>query len=859
MSTPFRPRRDPRPDIEQALERAIELSVGTKRYLITDGRLVYERHRRYRYTFTLAQGSWDLPDGTDLQLASLDLAHSLPVELSNTKDDAVTITVTQRLTERTLASAHLMVDRAFLLRKLKEAFLLESTSAQLGLKLLGVLDCADVEAEVHLVEPVKEVFPADDAQLLAMRRALSSELLMVMGPPGTGKTDMLAAIALLHATLFGYRVLIVSHTNIAIDTAVLRLVKFLRKMGLERFLDQQRLVRYGDPHLAELETDDYRSVTMPLIVADMIAQNRDEVARLERRRETLLAQLATDRETLPKLVQSWQQHKAQLERQQRQAEQALIELAAEEQARLTPIMEQLTPRLDQRAQEEETMKNAGADWEKATRQLGQLELSYQDRWMPYDTEQEKLKRLRKHRWLVRFVIQAWMGEWEKDLEETVQALATPLQQLARQMDALRLDQARAMGTYHQARQHRDALIPTIAYWERERDTRPASSVEREVALNGQLAEITQQLATGDPRIAEVERAIASAEKEVALLEDSLARLDQQLADTKREAARKVVEEAQIVAATLTGLYLNPHLLNQEWDVVILDEGSMAPPPAVVVAGNCAKRHFIVIGDPHQLAPICKFDKAERLVRFWLGVDIYTHGHYTLDEAGMGVHHCVLLPYQSRMHIDICDLVREPVYKGLLKDRDPHAWRPAFKPEPGYPVVLYDTSGEPLAQAQQPKRTGKSRYNEYHADLTVALAKLVLASLPDERHKPEYMGIVTPYTAQRDEIKERIQGTDLEVYCRVGTVHAYQGLEFDILIFDLVESPGLAIAPFLRGGWGSEAMRLLNVAVTRARHKLYIVANMLYIREQLPASSMLRQITGRAVQKRCIQAAQLLNQ
>jgi hypothetical protein len=131
-------------------------------------------------------------------------------------------------------------------------------------------------------------------------------------------------------------------------------------------------------------------------------------------------------------------------------------------------------------------------------------------------------------------------------------------------------------------------------------------------------EIAQQLSTGYPRITKVEQAIADAEREVALLEESLARLDQQLADTKREAARKVVEQAQIVAATLTGLYLNPHLLNQEWDVVILDEGSMAPPPAVVVAGNCAKRHFIVIGDPHLLAPVCKFDKIEKLVRFWLG-------------------------------------------------------------------------------------------------------------------------------------------------------------------------------------------------------------------------------------------------
>ncbi len=209
MLQSFHPRKDPTKAIEQALDRAIELSVGTRHYTITDGRLVYEPHRRYRSAYTLTQGSWDLPDGTDLQLSSSDLAHSLPVQPSTTKDESVTITVTQRLTERTLASAQLVVDRAFLLRKLKEDLLCESTSAQCGLKLLGVLDCADGEAEAHLVETIKEVFSADEAQLLAMRRALYSELLMVLGPPGTGKTDVLAAIALLHATLFSYRVLIV--------------------------------------------------------------------------------------------------------------------------------------------------------------------------------------------------------------------------------------------------------------------------------------------------------------------------------------------------------------------------------------------------------------------------------------------------------------------------------------------------------------------------------------------------------------------------------------------------------------------------------------------------------------------------
>jgi len=410
--------------------------------------------------------------------------------------------------------------------------------------------------------------------------------------------------------------------------------------------------------------------------------------------------------------------------------------------------------------------------------------------------------------------------WEKDLEDTVQTLATQLHGLAVQIRELQQVQRQAVDAYQQAR-HRNDLM--------------------------------QELAAGNPRIAEIERDIVSWEQEVASLEETLARLDQQVANLKREAERQAVEGAQIVAATLTALYLNRVLLAQEWDVVLVDEASMAPPPAVKVAADCARHHLIIVGDPQQLAPICTFKDDQ--VRRWLGLDVFSHGGYTLEEAEQGTHHCVLLRYQSRMHSDICDLVRWPVYQGRLKDRNPLAPRRAFQPEPEHAVVLYDTGNVKRARAYQPDN-GRSRYNEYHAELDLILAEQVLSGVPVDERYAEYIGIVTPYTAQRECIKERMQGKDLEIYCRVGTVHAFQGMEFRVVIFDVVEAPDLRIAPFLREGWGSDAMRLLNVAVTRTRDKLLIVANLPHIHKQ-PASSMLRQIMLLAVQKRHIPAEALL--
>ena len=84
--------------------------------------------------------------------------------------------------------------------------------------------------------------------------------------------------------------------------------------------------------------------------------------------------------------------------------------------------------------------------------------------------------------------------------------------------------------------------------------------------------------------------------------------------------------------------------------------------------------------------------------------------------------------------------------------------------------------------------------------------------------------------------------------RAGTVHKFQGLECEVDVFDTVESPDLPPTSFIRGGAGSEAQRLINVAVTRARKKLILVANRAYLARHLAEDSSVR---GRHVMWRAI--------
>lgn len=839
---------DPRTEMDRALEKAIEVSRRQKRYSVSDGRLRDEQPGRYRYTFLL-EYTWDLTDDTDLELESSELAQPLQAKLSSTKDEVVTITVGQRLPVSALDHAYLVVDRARLLRKMQEALNQESAPAQLGLKLFGALDSVDGEADDHLLEQISDVFQPDEAQRRAIKRAMESELLMILGPPGTGKTDVLAAIALLHSILYKpTRVLITSHTNIAIDNAIIRLARFFRQHGLDHLLENHHLVRYGDPHLADLMSNDYRSIAMPLIIEDEIEPLREEIARLERKREQLHGELAKGRSELPKLRAAWQERKVALVQQQKKIRSELADLEAEEQARLASIDMYLLPLLRQDEAAKQILESSGTSWNSDHRTFTSLQTDYQQKLALYQVEEAKLQRLRTHPPIVRFFVQLARSEWENDVEARVRVRGQPLTLLMQQIEPLRVRLDENFKRYQQAEQRRKDLAPAVASWKKRREI-PQQYTQKKVEHTKSLQQIEQELVTGNPRIVGIEQEIENWAKQVVLLEEALARLDQQVIDVKHKAARMIVENASIVGATLTALYLNPTLLSQEWDVVIVDEGSMAPPPAVMIAADRARHHLVVVGDPLQLAPVCKLKDpdGQDLIKHWLGRDVFSHGGYTLQEAGAGTHHSILLPYQSRMHADICDLVRGPIYKGLLKDRNPHAPRPKIGPEPEHAVVLYDTGPSRQARALKPA-SGSSRYNPYHAEIVKHMAEQVLPDMPNVA--PECIGIVTPYAAQRDCIKELLRGTELEVFTRVGTVHAFQGLEFDALILDIVESPGLKIAPFLRGGWGSDAMRLLNVAVTRARHKLLIVVNMPYISGE-PASFILPQIMRLACQKKRI--------
>jgi superfamily I DNA and/or RNA helicase len=147
---------------------------------------------------------------------------------------------------------------------------------------------------------------------------------------------------------------------------------------------------------------------------------------------------------------------------------------------------------------------------------------------------------------------------------------------------------------------------------------------------------------------------------------------------------------------------------------------------------------------------------------------------------------------------------------------------ALPPRAGYSLMI-DTSRAPTAACV---RAGRSWQNPYTAKLTIAIVDAILkAASRDNRDLS--VAIITPYRAQvkllRNKLRELSTSSLWQRY-RVtpGTIHQFQGSEADIVLFDMVDGPGRpALGALLRGDTG---IRLVNVAITRARGKLILLIN-----------------------------------
>ena len=112
----------------------------------------------------------------------------------------------------------------------------------------------------------------------AIRMANTQPITFIWGPPGTGKTTTLARIALEHITQ-NHRVLMLSHTRIAVDNAVWKLYQ------LNSSLPVGKIIRYGDATQEEIVNHPY--LTSYQLAIRKLPDLQNEILKLAKEKKSL--------------------------------------------------------------------------------------------------------------------------------------------------------------------------------------------------------------------------------------------------------------------------------------------------------------------------------------------------------------------------------------------------------------------------------------------------------------------------------------------------------------------------------------------------------------------------------------------
>jgi hypothetical protein len=265
-----------------------------------------------------------------------------------------------------------------------------------------------------------------------------------------------------------------------------------------------------------------------------------------------------------------------------------------------------------------------------------------------------------------------------------------------------------------------------------------------------------------------------------------------------------------------------------FDILVIDEATQCTVTNVLPLIFRAKR-LVVIGDADQLPAIPAVGQAAESAlsaRYELPEEVLQLlGHNTNDLYRAAVR-CMpggrnrvrLLNEHYRSHPLIIGFSNQHVYQKKLRLRT----KPVSKDNLPFGSAIH---GRNVVGACGRGDFGSSWINENEANEVKRLLQEIsnVAAL-----RSMSVGVVTPFRAQEKLITEKVGNMEVAGNIQIGTAHAFQGDERDIMIFSPVVSNGMSPGA---ARWVEEPKNLINVAITRARHGLFVVADFAQCRAQ----------------------------
>ncbi|XP_059803256.1 DNA replication ATP-dependent helicase/nuclease DNA2 isoform X1 [Hypanus sabinus] len=308
---------------------------------------------------------------------------------------------------------------------------------------------------------------------------------------------------------------------------------------------------------------------------------------------------------------------------------------------------------------------------------------------------------------------------------------------------------------------------------------------------------------------------------------------------KRRSIRSLAElkglyESELVVATTCMGMKHPLFGQRRFDFCIVDEASQIN-QLICLGPLFAADRFVLVGDHQQLPPVIQSSHARAL-----GMDESLFKRLEKNSDAV-----VQLNVQYRMNRTIMSLSNTLIYQGKLVcgseqvasatlklpkwcelaiDVPGASWLKSAL-EPNNPVCFLNTEQVPAPETEE--QCGVSNVTE--ADLVYCL----ITALIKAGCKPCNIGIIAPYRQQLKTISVLLMRDKAFSAVEVNTVDKYQGRDKSVIILSFVRSNSEGKLGELLKDW-----RRLNVALTRAKHKLVMLGCISTLCQYAPLKQLL---------------------
>jgi signal recognition particle GTPase len=697
----------------------------------------------------------------------------------------------------------------------------------------------------YLVEKMADKFPPNQMQLEAIIKGiLTEDLLLVLGPPGTGKTTVIS-FWVEYFIKKGMRVLISSQNNAAVDNV------------LARFGKMAETVRLGNENKVQENCKPY----LP---------------------ENKIAAMQNHFNENDKRVQSDFEHNEKEIKQYRErltTYKALIDDYKEKRKKVVSYTAPLS----------EIMKNLNLLYDKVRSIEHEMDVRFEVRahkeiFLQVYESKGVIERLLRRRYAKRV-----REDLEKNSEKLLN-LRGEYRSYVDQYNALVISMKNTVGAFREKgliEPYREVRAKLIAYMgiAMKSDFAPdfygeLTELYKAPAFDNNLKRIVNLIDSEFEKIKKLEEIIS---KTRGVLAEWIGLVNSNRNDIMQNA---LLETCQIVGATCIGINSNRMFSKVKFDVAIVDESGQIQIHNALIPMSRARKNLL-LGDYKQIPPCANDDviaacKAEEIDTKLLNMSFFEYAFEEmkkktikeLESKGMSKSQIlkpvledyepgpykkiapkvvqnmiyrvikdpkklVNLNRQFRMPGNISDIISEWFYeKNYISSYDMSRFAPMV-PKTDKPLVVVSTSKASECGESQPEN--KMGYqNHYEAQLIANMVRDVINSQPEDTREEfinkieDNIGIISAYGAQVRLIREYLSECKLgirdnQIRSMVASLDSFQGQERPLILYSLTRSTTYKAPESGRVGFMKE-LRRLNVAFTRCQKQLVIVGDLDYLAE-----------------------------